>query len=81
MFADLGLAEDEIARHLRIDPAMVRDLHRRAARKDMTLPPVPPVPLPVPEPLPDPVPGRGRWRVCRWLGVLCDRVSRRGGGR
>ncbi|MEY3003357.1 MAG: hypothetical protein RLZZ491_533 [Pseudomonadota bacterium] len=32
--ADLGLAEDEIARHLRIDRAMVRHLHRRAQRGD-----------------------------------------------
>jgi hypothetical protein len=72
MFADLGLAEDEIARHLRIDPAMVRDLHRRAARQDMALPPLP---------LTLPVPGRRRWRICRWLGALCDRLSRHGGGR
>ena len=68
MFADLGLAENEIARHLRIDPAMVRDLHRRAARHDIAVPPVP-------------LPERRRWRICRWLGALCDRLARRGGGR
>lgn len=38
MYVDLGLAEDEIARHLRIDRALVRALHRRA-RDTTTSPP------------------------------------------
>jgi hypothetical protein len=38
MFEDLGLAEDEIARHLRIEPATVRQLRARAAAPE-ALPP------------------------------------------
>ena len=34
MLADLGLAEDEIARHLQVDRAMVRHLRHRAGLGD-----------------------------------------------
>lgn len=78
MFEDLGLAEDEIARHLRIDPAMVRHLRRRAALPDV-LPPWfdPPEPTP-PEPTaPDPPPPGKGWRCCAWLAAWLERLCRR----
>lgn len=90
MFEDLGLAEDEIARHLRIDPTTVRHLRKRAALPDVLPPwfdapdprPLDPPPLdpPPPDPLPpDPPPRRWgrRWRgrLKAWLERLCRRLG------
>lgn len=52
MFDDLGLAEDEIARHLRIEPAKVRQLRARAAAPDALPPWVDPPAIPPTGPMP-----------------------------
>ena len=80
MFADLGLAEDEIARHLRIDRAKVRQLQQRAGRPDGLPPWVGPAEPPdapaLPDP-PDPAPAPRRWCCCALVRAFIERLCRR----
>jgi hypothetical protein len=78
MFEDLGLAEDEIARHLQIDETTVRQLRERAIATDAR----PPwLNAPDLSDLPDlsgpPIP---KAKACRWatgLWAIFDRLWRR----
>jgi hypothetical protein len=74
MFEDLGLAEHEIARHLRIDPRTVRDLRQRARAEDV-LPPWFDPPQDAANP-PDPPAPAPRWRCCARLRALLERFCR-----
>ncbi|WP_439140009.1 hypothetical protein [Roseicyclus sp.] len=65
MLADLGLAEDEIARHLRIDRALVRHLRHRAAQRDS---------LSVAQ---NPQAASCTWCPCRWQAALRALFGRR----
>lgn len=75
MFEDLGLAEDEIARHMQIDKATVRQLRERATTTDARLPW-----LDLPD-LPDlsaPPPAKPKaWRWASGLWALIARLLRR----
>lgn len=75
MFEDLGLTEAEIARHLRIDPARVRQLRARAAMPGALPPWIDPADPPS-DPAPDP-PDPPRGRLCARLRSLIDRLCRR----
>lgn len=83
MFEDLGLAEDEIARHLRIDPTTVRHLRKRAALPDVLPPwfdapdPRPLDPPPPDPPPPDPSQRRLGRRFRGWLKARLERLCRR----
>lgn len=65
MFADLGLAEDEIARHLQIDRAMVRRLRHHAGMDGRV------------SANQNPAEGHCALCPCRWLGLLQQRFRRR----
>jgi DNA-binding transcriptional regulator LsrR (DeoR family) len=65
MFADLGLAEDEIARHLQIDRAMVRRLHHNADMDGRV------------SVRQNPAEGHCALCPCLWLGVLQQQFRRR----
>lgn len=67
MFEDLGLAETEIARHLGIDEAQVRQLRQQAG----TGASLPWLAWPAPRP-PRPA-GMRRWGA--WLAAICDRLG------
>ena len=58
MFADLGLAEDEIARHLQIDRKMVRLLRQCAGKRDSLAR------------VQNPAQAHRMWCPCRWPGLL-----------
>ncbi len=87
MFEDLGLAEDEIARHLRIEPAKVRQLRARATAPDALPPWLDPPVVPPPGPMPpqgppldpprDPPRPPPRWRCLARLRAFFARLRRR----